>query len=258
MYSNFPDLQKNYYLYSLRNLKENWNIDQRKMYFTALNDARTRSGGASYQGFLNNIEKEAFENATDIDRLAIEALGLKKPYKAPALPKAAGPGREYKLAELVQLADGKLVKRDFKNGQKMYAASRCVVCHRYNGDGGATGPDLSQVAGRFSLKDLCESIVEPNKVISDQYKASIIETKSGKFITGKVVSENAESLIVVTDPEDSSKVQDLKKKDVESVKVSPVSLMPQDLLKTLNENEVLDLLAYLLSRGDPSHVMFKK
>jgi hypothetical protein len=73
-----------------------------------------------------------------------------------------------------------------------------------------------------------------------------------------VVSENAESLIVVTDPEDSSKVQDLKKKDVESVKVSPVSLMPQDLLKTLNENEVLDLLAYLLSRGDPSHTMFKK
>ena len=140
----------------------------------------------------------------------------------------------------------------------MDAASRCVVCHRYNGDGGATGPDLSQVAGRFSLKDLCESIVEPNKVISDQYKASIIETKSGKFITGKMVSENAESLIVVTDPEDSSKVQDLKKKDVESVKVSPVSLMPQDLLKTLNENEVLDLLAYLLSRGDPSHTMFKK
>ncbi|MCY2942355.1 MAG: c-type cytochrome, partial [Planctomycetota bacterium] len=258
MLENFPDLQKNYYLYSLRNLKENWNIDQRKMYFTALNDARTRSGGASYQGFLNNIEKEAFDNATDNERLAIEALGLKKPYKAPALPKATGPGKEYKLAELVQLADGKLVKRDFKNGQKMYAASRCVVCHRYNGDGGATGPDLSQVAGRFSLKDLCESIVEPNKVISDQYKASIIETKSGKFITGKVVSENAESLIVVTDPEDSSKVQDLKKKDVESVKVSPVSLMPQDLLKTLNENEVLDLLAYLLSRGDPSHVMFKK
>ena len=63
---------------------------------------------------------------------------------------------------------------------------------------------------------------------------------------------------MVTDPEDSSKVQDLKKKDVESVKVSPVSLMPQDLLKTLNENEVLDLLAYLLSRGDPSHTMFKK
>ena len=258
MYSNFPDLQKNYYLYSLRNLKENWNIDQRKMYFTALNDARTRNGGSSYQGFLNNIEKEAFDNATDNERLAIEALGLKKPYKAPALPKATGPGKEYKLAELVQLADGKMVKRDFKNGQKMYAASRCVVCHRYNGDGGATGPDLSQVAGRFSLKDLCESIVEPNKVISDQYKASIIETKSGKFITGKVVSENAESLIVVTDPEDSSKVQDLKKKDVESVKVSPVSLMPQDLLKTLNENEVLDLLAYLLSRGDPSHTMFKK
>ena len=258
MYSNFPDLQKNYYLYSLRNLKEKWTTDTYKLYFTALSDARTRSGGNSYQGFLTNIEKEAFDNATDIDRLTIEALGLKKPYKAPPLPKSIGPGKDYKLAEVVQLSEGKLVKRDFKNGQKMYAASRCVVCHRYNGDGGATGPDLSQVAGRFSLKDLCESIVEPNKIISDQYKASIIETKSGKFITGKVVSETTDQITIVTDPEDASKIQEVKKKDIEAVKVSSVSLMPADLLKTLNENEVLDLLAFLLSRGDPSNPMFKK
>ncbi len=258
MYSNFPDLQKNYYLYSLRNLKEKWTLDTHKLYFTALTEARTRSGGNSYQGFLTNIEKEAFDNATDIQRLTIEALGLKKPYKAPPLPKSIGPGKDYKLAELVQLSEGKLVKRDFKNGQKMYAASRCVVCHRYNGDGGATGPDLSQVAGRFSLKDLCESIVEPNKIISDQYKASIIETKSGKFITGKVVSETTDQITIVTDPEDASKIQEVKKKDIEAVKVSSVSLMPADLLKTLNENEVLDLLAFLLSRGDPSSPMFKR
>ena len=51
------------------------------------------------------------------------------------------------------------------------------------------GPDLSQVAGRFSFKDLCESIVEPSKVISDQYRASVVTTDSGKVYTGRIVSE---------------------------------------------------------------------
>ena len=50
----------------------------------------------------------------------------------------------------------------------------------------------------------------------------------------------------------------MKKSDVEEVKPSPVSVMPEGLLKTLNDNEVLDLLAYLLSRGDPKDPMFRK
>jgi len=258
MLANAPDPQKISYLFAMRNLKKHWNMEDRKAYFVALDEARTKKGGASFQGFLNNMEKDALANATDQERLAVEALGLRKPYKARELPKASGPGKDWKLDALVDAAKDKLVGRNFKNGQKMYAAARCVVCHRFEGDGGATGPDLSQVAGRFSLKDLCESIVDPNKVISDQYKASVIETKSGKFVTGKVVSETNGILTVVTDPEDASKVLEIKKSDIEEIKVSNVSLMPADLLKPLNQNEVLDLLAYLLSRGDPTNPMFRK
>ncbi|HJZ57109.1 MAG TPA: hypothetical protein VKE74_19220, partial [Gemmataceae bacterium] len=65
-------------------------------------------------------------------------------------------------------------------------------------------------------------------------------------------------LVIVTDPEDSTKVVEVPKDEVESVKSSAVSLMPEKLIDTLNESEVLDLLAYLLSRGDPNHPMFKK
>ncbi|MSR30576.1 MAG: c-type cytochrome [Gemmataceae bacterium] len=255
--ANSPDLQKLHYLFAMRNLKNHWTLEHRKVYFTTLNEMRTKSGGASYQGFLNLIEKDAFDNATDADRLAIEALGLRKPFQVKALPKAIGPGKEWKLAELVQASEGKLKGRNFKNGEKMFAAARCVVCHRFNGDGGATGPDLTQAAGRFTLKDLCESIVEPNKVISDQYRASIIETKTGQTITGKIVSENQEAIIVVTDPEDSTKVRELKKTAIEQVIPAPVSLMPGNLLLTLNDTEVWDLLAYLLSRGDPASPYFR-
>jgi putative heme-binding domain-containing protein len=256
--TNGADLQKLHYLFVLRNLREGWTLDQRKFYFQWLSDARKSSGGASYQGFLNNIEKEAFDNATDAERLAIEAAGLRKPFKMKELPKPKGPGRDWKLDELVKFAEPKLKGRDFKNGQKMFAAARCVVCHRFNAEGGATGPDLSQVAGRFNLKDLCESIVEPSKVVSDQYRASVVTTASGKVYTGRIVNETKNALTILLDPEDSTKVVEVKKSDVEEVKASPVSVMPNGALKPLNENEVLDLLAYLLSRGDPQHPMFRK
>jgi putative heme-binding domain-containing protein len=256
--TNGADLQKLHYLFVLRNVRDGWTMAQRTFYFKWLSDARTHSGGASYQGFLNNIEKDSFENASETERLAIEAAGLRKPFQMKKLPIPKGPGRDWKLDELVKFAEPKLKGRDFKNGQKMYAATRCVICHRFNGDGGATGPDLSQVAGRFNLKDLCESIVEPSKVISDQYRASIVTTDSGKVYTGRIINNTKDALTILLDPEDSTKIVEVKKSKIEEMKPSPVSVMPDGLLKPLNEKEVLDLLAYLLSRGDPQHPMFRK
>lgn len=258
MLKNAPDLQKLHYAFVLRNATVGWNMDRWRTYFGFLAEARTKSGGASYQGFLNNIEKDAFANATDADRLAIEAAGLRKPYKPKELPKPIGPGRGWTTDDLVGL-DSKLKSgRSFKNGQRAFAAARCVVCHRVGGEGGATGPDLSNVAGRFGLKDLAEALVEPGKVVSDQYKASVVRTVDEKSFIGKIVNETTSAYTIVTDPEDSTKVIEVKKADVASLQPSSVSLMPDKLLNTLNESEILDLLAYMLSRGDPSHPMFRK
>lgn len=258
MLANQPDQQQYHYAFVLRNLKTGWTLEDRKAYFAWFNKARTWSGGVSYQKYLTNIDNDAFANSTDAERLAIEALGIRKPYVIPELPKPTGPGKEYSIEQVLALASDKLKARDFKNGEKMYKAARCVVCHRFGGDGGATGPDLTQLAGRFNLKDLTDAIVDPSKVISDQYKASVIETKAGKIITGRIVSESKETITIVTDPENATKNVEIKKSDVETNEPSKVSLMPKDLLKTLNEDEVRDLLAYLLSRGNPSDAMFKK
>jgi putative heme-binding domain-containing protein len=107
------------------------------------------------------------------------------------------------------------------------------------------------------VKDLTEAITEPSKVVSDQYRASIISTDAGKVITGRVVNESGDKLIVVTDPEDSSKVVEIPKKSIDDSKPSTVSLMPEKLMHPLSDNEVLDLLAYLLSRGDANDSMFR-
>ena len=258
MLANQPDQQQYHYAFVLRNLKTGWTLDDRKTYFAWFEKARTWSGGASYPKYLTNIDNDAFANCTDAERLAIEALGIRKPYVIPELPKAIGPGKDYSVEEVLALATDKLKGRDFKNGEKMYKAARCVVCHRFGGDGGATGPDLTQLAGRFNLKDLNDAIVDPSKVISDQYKASVVETTAGKIITGRIVSESKDSITIVVDPENATKIVEVKKSDIETNQPSKVSLMPKDLLKTLNEDEVRDLLAYLLSRGNPADAMFRK
>ena len=257
MLANLPDATQMHHALALRNLKEGWTMPQRKAYFDWFERARTWSGGASYQGFLRNIEREAFENASEPERLAIEAFGARKPYQPPPLPKAVGPGRDRTVTDLVGLAQG-LKGRNFANGQKMFAAARCVICHRFAGDGGATGPDLTQLAARFTVKDLSEAMIEPSKVISDQYRAILIETKDGQLISGRTVSATDDTLIVVTNPEDATKTVEVRRGNIESMQASPVSLMPDGLLKPLNDDEVLDLLAYLLSRGNKNDPVFRK
>ncbi len=259
MQASQPDFQKLHYAFVLRNAKVGWTLAQRQYYFQWLHDARQKwSGGASFQGFLKNMDNDAFENASESERLAVEATGARQPFRARELPKAAGPGHPWTLNELTTLAASKLKGRNFKNGERTFAAARCVVCHRFAGDGGATGPDLTQAAGRFGIKDLSEAIIEPSKVVSDQYRASIVATTSGQVVTGRIVNETDKSLTIVVDPEDSTKIAQVPKDQVEGMKPSATSLMPENLLGALNENEVLDLLAYLLSRGDPNDAMFRK
>ena len=155
-------------------------------------------------------------------------------------------------------AEGLAKGRDFEHGKRTFAATRCVVCHRFGEDGGATGPDLTQAAGRFQLKDLVEAVVHPSKVVSDQYKASVVQTADGKVVSGRIVSESPEKIVVVTDPEDATKFVEIKRDNIEEILPSSESLMPKALLDQLNEAEVLDLLAYTLSRGNKNDARFKK
>ncbi|HEX3657072.1 MAG TPA: c-type cytochrome [Pirellulales bacterium] len=255
--ANAIDPQKMHYVFVLRNLRDGWTPEERQFYFKWMRDSRRFSGGHSFQGFLRNIENEAFDNATDAERLAIEGAGLRKPFQMLELPKPKGPGQNWTLAELLSAGQSGLKGRNYKHGQQMFAAARCIICHRFQGEGGSTGPDLSQLAGRFGLKDMAEAIVDPNKIISDQYRASTVLTSSGKVYTGRILSESKDKVIILTNPEDASKVDEIAKSDIEDIQPSPVSLMPANLINSLNKNEVLDLLAYLLSRGDPKGPMFQ-
>lgn len=258
MLKNPPDLQKIHYVFALKNLKEGWTMDERKTFFAFIDKARGASGGASYRGFLRNMDREAFDALPEKERLAIEAAGARKPDLPPELPKPVGPAREWKFEEVLALGDNVLKGRDFKKGERAFSAARCIVCHRFGGDGGATGPDLTLAAGRFGFKDLADATFNPSKVISDQYKASVVETKSGKVHVGRILSETDQQVTILLNPEDATKFVTIPRSDIESLEPSTTSIMPAGLLNPLGEEEVLDLMAYILSRGNAKDAMFKK
>lgn len=250
MLDNQPDLQQFHFAFVLRNVRSGWTLDQRKAYFQWFQKARGWKGGASYEKFLINTANDAYALCNDQERFTLEALGVRKPVPVPkTLPAPDGPGRKYTTEEIAAWVPERLKDRNLERGKKMYAAARCVICHRYGGEGGATGPDLTQVAGRFSAADLIDAIVRPSQVISDQYKTMVLQTKDGDVYTGRIVSDLAGKITLVTDPEDSTKTVTLDRSDIENERVSKESQMPAELLDKLNEDEVLDLIAYLLSRG---------
>jgi putative heme-binding domain-containing protein len=258
MLANMPNLNQTHYAYVLRNMKYGWTLEQRRQYLDWFARASTKSGGASFGGFLTNIKNDFLANATEAERKALESSIAAAAPKEADLPKPKGPGKEWSLAELVELTKSGLSGRSFENGKRSYASSRCISCHRYLGEGGSTGPDLSSVAGRFSYKDLLESMTDPSKVVSDQYRASIVTTESGKVYNGRILNDADGKLTILTDPVDATKVVTIEKDDVDEILASKTSLMPAKLLNPLNREEVLDLLAYLMSRGNPADPVFDK
>lgn len=258
MLENQPDLQQFHLAFSMRNLKEGWTVDQRKAFFQWFEKAQQWKGGNSYQKFLINAANDAYALSTDQERFVLEALGVRKPAPLPTkLPEPKGPGKAYSTEDIVKLASDRMKGRNFENGKNMYAAARCVVCHRFGGDGGATGPDLTQVAGRFAIRDLIDAVVRPSQVISDQYKTMVLQMEDGTVHTGRIVNDVGGKVTIVVDPEDATKTVTVDRSDIAQEKTSAISLMPAELLDKLNEDEVLDLLAFVLSRGDAKAPMFQ-
>lgn len=245
---------------ALRVLKTGWTAETRKAYFTWIYaKSPLFRGGNSLRGFLAKIKGDALANLSDSDKVELKPIMDAPPPKTVATNLADRPFvKSYTLEELTPLVDAGLKDRDFDKGRSLFAAAKCFACHRFNNEGGGAGPDLTGAAGRFSRRDLLESIIAPSKTISDQYQAVMIATNNGRVVTGRIVNLQGDRLMVSADMLDPNNMVSIRRDEIDEIKPSPVSLMPEGLLSTLQKEEVLDLMAYLLSRGDRESSMFKK
>jgi len=254
---NHPPAQKTNYALMLRNVRYGWSMPQREEYFEYINHAATYPGGSSYSGFLSNIRDEALANCSDAEKAALAHITGKNLEAVPAfeITPTEGRDKELDLRRAVNLVNRRGLKgRDFEKGRNAYYAVGCADCHQFDGGGGAVGPDLSTVSNKFSMKDLLQAIIEPNAAISDQYGSSIVTLNDDSFIEGIVVNqsgsqEEGEMFVYTHDPKEEPIL--VKTADVKSIEPSPYSQMPEELTLLMNDDELLDLLAYLMSRGNP-------
>src|SRR5262249_54193655 len=195
------------YAKSLRMLKTGWTPELRKQYFSWFLKAGTFKGGASFGGFMRLIKRDAVALLTDSEKKELQSILDAKPQTGPAVATKQRPFvKKWTVADLAPIVEKGLTKRDFDRGRSLFGEAKCFACHRYDNEGGSSGPDLTGAAGRFSVRDLLESIVEPSKVISDQYAAVIIGTSDGQTVTGRIVNLAGDSIMVNTDMLDPNKL----------------------------------------------------
>jgi putative membrane-bound dehydrogenase-like protein len=143
---------------------------------------------------------------------------------------------------------------DANRGHNLIASSlhneaQCLKCHTIRGFGGQVGPDLSMIGKKASRENLLESILLPSKAIAEQYMQWLIETKQGQQIMGLLVEENSDSILL---RDANGKDHQIAKSDIESRTKSPVSIMPADIVKAFSEDELIDVVEYLLTLKTPS------
>lgn len=244
--------------YVLRTAKTGWaSLDERRAFFDWFHRADEFKGGHSFAPYLRHMKDEAIGYLSDRDKLALaNALKPKIVASGPILPPRPHV-KNYTIDDLLPLVQAGLTKRNFDRGRAMFAVASCFRCHRFQQEGSSGGPDLTGVAGRFNAHDLLESIIDPSKVIADQYRASVFTLDDGREVAGRIVNFVGDRVMIVPNllaPDDQVTVN---RHQIESIRPSPVSPMPTGLLNTLTQDEALDLIAFLLSGGDKNHKMFR-
>ncbi|MGC6566766.1 MAG: c-type cytochrome [Akkermansiaceae bacterium] len=257
-HSSRPNLQQYSLLFLLRNAKAGWTPELRKTYFSWFPRANKWQGGNSLKKFIENIRKEALANiAPENEKAQLDELSKTPPAAAANVAPAKGPGRAWTVKGSVTELEKRKTGRNFNRGKELYQAAACASCHQMAGEGGGIGPDLTGSGNRYTLADLMENIIDPSKVISDQYGSETITKKDGSTVIGRLGSENDKAISIMTNPFAPESLIEIPLKDIKSREPLPVSMMPPGLVNTMNPDELADLVAYLMSGGNPEHPAFK-
>jgi putative heme-binding domain-containing protein len=160
-----------------------------------------------------------------------------------SLPAAAGGQPLPPIAELVQRS-GNAVR-----GRELFATTgTCAKCHKVRGEGKDVGPDLSEIGSKLSKEALYVSILDPSAGVSVNYETWLARTLDGTTISGVLVSQTDDAVEIKTA---ESIVHKLKREDLDGLKKQTISLMPADIQKQLQAQDLVDIVEYLTTLKKP-------
>jgi putative heme-binding domain-containing protein len=179
-------------------------------------------------------------HASQIQALADEELN-RKLAAVWGVIRSTPAGLSKRKEELKQeLNTSHLANANLSKGRNLYQ-QQCSSCHVLYGEGGKLGPDLTG-SGRTNLDYLLENIVDPNSVVSSDYRMNVIELQDGRVLSGMIAGQDRNSLTLRMPGSDTvlSKAEIKKRQTLEN------SIMPAGLLDHLERDQRRDLVAYLM------------
>lgn len=274
-----------HYLFHLRTAKH-WTPAQRREYFGYWTADRSRyahegdvvkwfelagrpyGDGASFNNFLKNFLTDAVAHLSESEKAEFGSMVGAVATSAPAkkavaadpfpAPRPRGFVKSWTMADLATDMARASAGRDFRRGRQAFVDAQCLACHRFGNEGGGVGPDLTAVNARFKAVDILESILDPSKVVSEQFQNTMVTLKNGDDQVGRLVDETADTLVLVPNPLAPDERVVVKKADVASRSFSKVSPMPSALVDGLSKEDLLDLVAFLEAGGRADHAVFRK
>jgi putative membrane-bound dehydrogenase-like protein len=129
---------------------------------------------------------------------------------------------------------------DPAHGKKAFEET-CGKCHLPRKQGGRVGPDLSGISNK-TKEELLTSILNPSYAIEPQFTNYIITTKDGSLLDGIIVNQTPGTITVRGNSEQD---ETLLRKNIVEIRASKISLMPDDLEKSLSRKDLADVISYL-------------
>ena len=154
-----------------------------------------------------------------------------------------GKTREEKLAEVRRLNNDLRASAGRVDLGQVVFKKHCAACHQLFGEGTKLGPDLTS-ANRKDRDYMLISLVDPSSVIRKEFASYIVQTKDGRVLTGLPLTRDDATVTLVNARNERTTVG---MNEIEDMRVSQISLMPDDLYKQLKPQELRDLFSYLES-----------
>jgi putative heme-binding domain-containing protein len=142
-----------------------------------------------------------------------------------------------------QLTGQRMTAADPRQGRVVYQKT-CANCHRMYGSGGTIGPDLTG-SGRQNLDYLLLNVVDPSALVNKDYRMSVVRHRDGRVLNGIVISQDAERIVLQTVQERLT----ILREEIEDIALTTLSPMPEGILQPLQDEQIRDLVAYLMGAG---------
>ncbi len=139
-----------------------------------------------------------------------------------------------------ELSAERLQSADLGHGRQIFNLA-CAACHKFYGEGGSVGPDLTG-SGRSQLDYLLENIVDPSAVVSADYRMTIATLKGDRVLNGVLRDPTARTVTIHSQTGPTT----LERTEIESLQDSALSVMPEGLLESLKPDDRRDLIGYLM------------